>query len=329
MVQKKVQHNHSKQAVSTEKTPTAVQVAGTNPVPVAPFSERVKGNYPVISFILALLVLYIYFSVGKMFMELAVNENFCSIRQMDDSPKTGVIVAMVDGEPVYMSEVEEYGKTIPQLADVPFEMVYPKLLNAVVELKALTKSAEDSQVSELPAVKQAIKAAYQQIIVQAYMDQELKKLATDDRLKELYEQEKTKFKPVDEVHAKHILVKTEREARDVLIRLRAGADFALMVEKYSQDKSSPNGDLGYFTESMMIPEFGKVVFAMNVGDISEPIKTPFGWHVVVVDDKRQSEMPAFDDIKPDLQRVLMAKDARTVVETEKKRRNVDIKKPTL
>ena len=105
-------------------------------------------------------------------------------------------------------------------------------------------------------------------------------------------------------------------------------DFYVKV-KYSLDQNSPKGDLGYFSEDMMIPEFGKAAFALKVGQISDAIKTPFGWHVVVVEDKRMSEAPAFEDVKEQLRQVAMEQNARKVLSEERQKLNVVIQKPTL
>ena len=241
----------------------------------------------------------------------------------------GEVVAVIDGDKVYMSEIREYAKSIPQLADLPLEMIYPQLLETVVNSRVLQRAAEKAGVESLAAVQQSLQIAHDQIIAQAYLDRRLKAMQSDNRLQRLYEEEMKSFKPVEEVHARHILVKTEEEAKDILIQLRAGASFGMLANKYSLDKSSPDGDLGYFTEDMMIPEFGKAVFALKVEQLSEPIKTPFGWHVVLLEDRRQTTPPAFDEVKSDLRKILMEQDMKTVLEDERKIQKVIIKKPKL
>ena len=311
------------------KSATAVQVVKPNPVPVAVVTPERTANYPVLSFILFVAALLIWFFVGRMFMEMAVNENLCHIRYSELPKPSGEVVAVVDGKDIYLSEVRDYADTIPQLADLPFEMVYPQLLETIVNARMLNAAAVNAGTERLPAVQRALKMAQDQIIAQAYVEHRLKELATDERLQALYQQEIQKFKPVDEVRARHILLRTEKEARDVLIQLKAGADFTMLAEKYSQDTSNPDGDLGYFTEEMMIPEFGKTVFALRIGQLSEPIKTPFGWHVVQVEDRRQSEPPSFEDSKDDLRRLLMEQDLPTVLAEEREKMAVQILKPTL
>jgi len=285
-------------------------------------------NYPVLSFILFVVALIIWFFVGRLFMQLAVTENFCEIRKPNHPKPTGEIVAVVGGENIYMSEIRDYAKTIPQLADLPLEVIYPQLLETVVDSRVLRKAADLANTAARADVQRALRLSQDQIIAQAYLDDQLKKIATPERLKALYDAEVKNFRPVPEVHAKHILLKTEKEARDILIRLRAGASFSMSANQFSQDKSSPDGDLGYFTEDMMIPEF-KPVFAMRKGQISEPIRTPFGWHIVLVEDTRMSEPPAFEDIQTELKEMLMKQDVSKVLADERAKLKVLIRKPKL
>lgn len=283
-------------------------------------------NYPVLSFILFLAALFIWFVVGKLFMEMAVDENLCQIRQKVVKKTIGEVVAVIGDENIYMSEIKDYAKTIPQLSELPFEVVYPQLLETVVNTRILKRAAEQTGVSDLPEVQQAILLASDQIMAQAYLDKKFSEMMTDERLKQRYQSEVKNFRPVKEIRAKHILLKTEQEANDIIIQLKAGASFEMLAAKYSLDKSAPDGDLGYFTEDMMIPEFGRVVFDLKKEQLSEPIKTPFGWHVVIVQDIRQSSPPSFDDIKNDLKQLIMEDDIQKIMADEKKRMNVKIRK---
>ena len=309
-----------KKVKSKEAVVERVAVEGT---------KRGNVNYPVLSFILFLAALFIWFIVGKLFMEMAVDENLCQIRQKVVVKPVGEVVAVIGDEDIYMSEIKDYAKTIPQLSELPFEVVYPRLLETVVNTRILKRAAEQTGIAALPEVQQAIVLATDQIIAQAYLDKRLSEMVTDERLKQRYQAEVKSFKPVKEIRAKHILLKTEQEAKDVIIQLKAGASFEMLAAKYSQDKSAPDGDLGYFTEDMMIPEFGRAVFDLKKEQLSEPIKTPFGWHVVIVQDIRQSSPPSFEDIKNELKQLVMEDDVQKLIGDEKKRMNVRIRKPKI
>ena len=316
------------QKKETQKLILAEKKASSANKPATPAKTNRQIVYPVLSFILSIVACIIYFFVGFFFMQLAVTENFNNIRGNKPKP-TGAVVATVGTENIYLSEIQDYAKAIPQLADLPFDVVYPQLLETVVDSRVLKTAAEAAGIPKRHDIQQAIVLAADQIIAQTYLDERLKARATEDRLRELYAEEVKNFKPVEEVHARHILVKTEQEARDILVQLRAGASFAMSANKYSLDKSSPDGDLGYFTEDMMIPEFGKAVFALNKGQISEPVKTPFGWHLIMVEDRRLSEPPLFEEIKSELKDLLTKKDVPAVLAEERAKLNVKIRKPKI
>lgn len=314
---------------NTQKKQIKAQQSTSKTVETIANSKEKKVNYPVLSFVLFLAALFIWFIVGKMFMEMVVDENLCQIRHQYNKDPSGEVVAVVAGESIYMSEVKDYAKTIPQLADLPFETIYPQLLETVINSRVLKRAAEQIGIEDIPEVQIALTLAHDQIIAQAYLDKKLSEMVTEERLKQRYQEELKDFKPVKEVRAKHILVKTEQEAKDILIQLKAGASFDMLAAKYSQDKSAPDGDLGYFTQDMMIPEFGRIVFEMKKGQISEPIKTPFGWHIVSLEDIRQSLPPSFEETEEDLKLILMEQDVKKIMNDEKKRLNVKIRKPKI
>jgi peptidyl-prolyl cis-trans isomerase C len=95
------------------------------------------------------------------------------------------------------------------------------------------------------------------------------------------------------------------------------------------DENTEGGDLGYFTKAMMIPEFGDAVFDMKKGQLSSPIKTPFGWHVVLVEDKRLANPPSFDEVRDDIERAVMETKLQQVLDEERAKLNVQILRPTM
>src|SRR5947209_450163 len=121
---------------------------------------------------------------------------------------------------------------------------------------------------------------------------------TDDAMKKVYEQASKEITGEQEVHARHILVETEDEAKAVEEELKKGADFAELAKKKSKDPgASDGGDLGFFTKEQMVPEFSAVAFALEPGKVSDPVKSQFGWHVIKVEEKRSRKAPEFDQVK--------------------------------
>jgi peptidyl-prolyl cis-trans isomerase C len=118
-------------------------------------------------------------------------------------------------------------------------------------------------------------------------------------MKKVYDEAVKQSADEQEVRARHILVPTEDEAKAVIVELKKGTDFAELAKQKSKDPgaAAEGGDLGYFTKEQMVPAFSEVAFKLNKGDVSEPVKSQFGWHVIKVEDKRSKPVPPFEQVK--------------------------------
>jgi peptidyl-prolyl cis-trans isomerase C len=128
---------------------------------------------------------------------------------------------------------------------------------------------------------------------------------TEAKLRQQYDQTVKSAPPHEEIHARHIVVATEDEAKQIIEQLKKGADFAKLAAEKTTDPSgkSSGGDLGYFTEADMVPEFSKMAFSLKPGEISPvPVHTQFGWHVIQVEDRRQSKPPSYEEVAPKIAR---------------------------
>ena len=154
---------------------------------------------------------------------------------------------------------------------------------------------------------------------------------TDADIKARYDAEVAKLPPVEEVRARHILVKTEDEAKAVIKELGEGKDFAEIAKAKSTDPNkSEGGDLGYFKKGMMVPEFETAVFAMNKGDVTkEPVKTQFGFHVIKVEDKRNAPAPDFEQVKDQVKQIVLRDKYMEVLKTTKAAAKIEIEDPAL
>ncbi len=242
--------------------------------------------------------------------------------------KNAVVAAVVNGEEITVDEVRAQAQKVPQLAELPFEMIYPRLLESVINSRVMLHGAEKTGLENDPQVQEVLKIGREQVLAQAYMAKQLEALVTPEQLQQIYVHEIQNFERPEEVRARHILVKTEKEANDVLVQLNAGADFAMVAKQKSLDQT-PGGDLGYFKADEMIPAFSKPVFALKKGQLSKPINTPFGWHIVVVDDRRLAAPPAFEEVQEQLKSMFMEQHIPQVLEQERQKMNVEIKVPTL
>ena len=239
------------------------------------------------------------------------------------------VVAVIGNEEISLDEVKAFVAEVPQLAEIPFEQVYPTILDMMINDKVIANGAKKAGVPNDPQIKKMIKMAENQIVAQAYLTSQIEKALTEADIRAAYDEEVKNFKPEEEIHARHILVLTEKQAQDILIQLKAGADFGLLADQKSIDKNAPQGDLGYFTREMMIPEFAEAVFAMKKGELSGPVKTAFGWHIIQVDDRRPTQAPAFEQVKEQMQRIAVEKKIPEIVAAERMRQNVKVVRPTL
>lgn len=216
------------------------------------------------------------------------------------------VVAVVEGEEIRRSDLEmmkeRMGRQIPQLATMPLEAVYGGLLERAIDQKLLAKAGREAGLADDPEVRQQLKEVENELIQRAYLSRAVEKRITEDDLKTLYQQFLKENPSEDEIKARHILLETEQEAKDVIARLDKGADFAELAKEKSTGPSGPRGgDLGWFTQGTMVPEFSEAAFGLKKGEITKtPVKTQFGWHVIKVEDRRKSAPPSFEEAKEDL-----------------------------
>ncbi|HUY69289.1 MAG TPA: peptidylprolyl isomerase [Alphaproteobacteria bacterium] len=213
------------------------------------------------------------------------------------------VIARVNGEDIHRSDfVLELQQLGPQAENIPPQMLYPEVLQKMIATKLAATEGYKDRLQDTKQVRALMKDAENQIVAQAYVRKEVEPKLTDAAIKSRYDELVKKFKPQEEVRARHILFtgpNAEQEAKDAIKKLKAGADFAKLAEQESKDSGSAKngGDLGYFTREAMVKPFADAAFDMSVGEISDkPIKTEFGWHVIKVEDKRKSSPPALKDV---------------------------------
>ena len=196
------------------------------------------------------------------------------------------VVARVNGTELHRSEVLAARQMLPaQVQQIPFEQVYPQLLDTLVTNMLAAQAGRKQKLADDPEVKKRVQWAQDQIIEEVYLSRYMRAAITDDKVKARYDQFLKDQKPQDQVNAKHILVKTEDEAKAVIADLKKGSDFAAIAKDKSNDPGTKatGGDLGWFTKDEMVPEFAEATFKLQKGQYTEaPIKTQFGYHVILV-----------------------------------------------
>lgn len=215
------------------------------------------------------------------------------------------VVARVNGQVVHRSDLElQLRNAPPQVQQQPLDKIYPALINNIVNAELLEQASKKAKIDQNPRVKQEIAAAQTQILVNAYVATLARSQITEAKLRQAYDQYAKEAPQTEEVHARHILVPSEQEAKDIIDQLKKGADFATLAKEKTTDPSgkSNGGDLGYFTKQDMVPEFANAAFAMKPGDFSQtPVHTQFGWHVIKVEDRRPGKAAPYEQAAPAIQ----------------------------
>ena len=227
-------------------------------------------------------------------------------------------VASVNGEPITLDRVRAAAQSLPdQVRGLPPQVLFPLIVNQLVDQKALLIEAQREGLQKDPAVQKAMMAAADQALQNVYLTRQVGPQVTDDAIKAAYANQYAGKPGEKEVHARHILVPDEKTADDIIKQLKNGADFVALSKKYSTDKAAAGngGDLGWFKQGDMLPEFSAAAFAMSKGQISDhPVHTRYGWHVIQVLDTRVSPPPAFDTVAAQIRQKMIQDAVRKVVD---------------
>jgi len=219
------------------------------------------------------------------------------------APGGDPVIARIDGQPIHRSELQATMRNLPpQAQGMPMETLYPMLLERIIDLRLIGSAARSAKLDDDPAVKKKIAEATDRALQEAYLTRQVEAKVNEAALREKYKAYAASVPGQEEVSARHILLKTEAEAKAVVVELKKGVDFAELAKRRSIDPAaSSGGDLGYFTKDQMVPEFSQAAFSLKKGEITEaPVKTSFGWHVIRVEDKRTSGPPSFEEVREEL-----------------------------
>ena len=236
--------------------------------------------------------------------------------------KQNPVVAVVDGSEIRLSEVTEARTRLPaQYQEIPVQVVFPMLINSLVDTRLMAAQARKIGLNEKAEFKARLSGIEEQLLERMLLAQYIEEEVTDAKLKARYDSLIRESEPREEVRARHILLKTEEEAKKAIKDIKGGADFAkLAAERSTGPSATKGGDLDFFTEEQMVPAFSKAAFALKKGEVGEtPVKTQFGWHVIKVEDRRKTEPPSFESAKEEV-RAAMSRElgAAYIAELRKK-----------
>src|SRR5437879_2251557 len=209
------------------------------------------------------------------------------------------VLAKVHGSEIRQSDAALRQEELrPSLAQMDPATKKDNVLAFLIDMKIVAKAAEDKKIENNEDFKKRLAYTRNRLLMDSLLATEGKAATTDEAMKKVYEDASKQITGEQEVHARHILVETEDEAKAIAEDLKKGADFAELAKKKSKDPgASDGGDLGFFTKEQMVPEFSTVAFALEPGKISDPVKSQFGWHIIKVEEKRARKAPDFEQVK--------------------------------
>jgi peptidyl-prolyl cis-trans isomerase C len=217
------------------------------------------------------------------------------------APAPDQVLARVQGVEIRQADLDAAeedigGQTTAQMSP---EQKRDYLLGFVIDLTIAAKAAEARGIQNSADFARKLVYYRNKLLVETLLAAETQSRVTEAEMRKIYDEQRARITPEDEVHARHILVETEDEAKAIIAQLRGGADFAALAKEKSKDPGGADGgDLGFFTKAQMVPEFANAAFAMKPGDIStEPVKSQFGWHVIKVEERRQRPIPTFEQVR--------------------------------
>lgn len=217
------------------------------------------------------------------------------------------------------------------LAQMPPEERRAFLVRILIDMKVMSEAARAAGMDQTPLFAQRKEYLEERALRRAYFAEAIAGAVTEEAVQAEYDQFVAAFEPADEVRASHILVETEEEANNLKAELDGGADFATLAREHSIDPGAANGgDLGFFGKGMMVAPFEEAVFALaEPGDLSAPVQSQFGWHVIKLEEKRQSAPPAFEQVAPQIQNQLLMETFTQKVDELMSNVTVDITDPDL
>ncbi|MBK9079946.1 MAG: peptidylprolyl isomerase [Hyphomicrobium sp.] len=210
------------------------------------------------------------------------------------------VVATVNGIPVTEADLAIADSEIgADMGTLPPAQKRMSLLEFLIDNQLFAEAADAEKLGEGPDFETRLKYLKRRALRELYFEKVIKSSVSDADARKIYDDQVKLIKPEEEVSARHILVDSEEKAKEIKEKLKAGGDFVALAKEYTLDTGTKEdgGNLGYFGRGQMVPQFEEVVFKLNKGEVSDPVKTQFGWHLIKIEDKRFKQPPAFDIVK--------------------------------
>ncbi len=258
---------------------------------------------------------------------LTVSLNVAQAQDAETAPDLDKPVAKVGTSVITEADLayaaQDYAQ---QLQRVPPTQWRTVLTDVLVEMKLLAEAGKAEKLEDTPDFKRLMEFERTRALRNAYFQKFIQNAVSEDEVKAAYDAQYANYKGDPEISAAHILVEKEEDAKEIIKQLEGGADFAELAKEKSTGPSGPNGgDLGYFGKGQMVPEFEGAVFGLKKGEFTkEPVKTQFGYHVILKKDEREKEAPTFEAAQGQVRQELVLAKFREVLEELKTKNTVEI-----
>ncbi len=247
----------------------------------------------------------------------------------------GQVAALVGGEPIYVYDIvreavaQGVGGQGARLA--PGEEAYDRVLNELIDQKLLAQAAAARRLDATPEARRRLETARERILGNVLLEAEVGRVVTDEAIRRMYDEQVRLVEMGDEVRARHILVESRQEAAALRQRILGGEDFVALAFAYSLDEPTrlEGGDLGYVTADVLPGPLATAAYATPVGSVSAPVESNLGWHIVQVLDRRASERPGFEALRPRVVRFMTFDAIQTLLARLRAGAQIEILTPDL
>jgi len=238
------------------------------------------------------------------------------------SAETGEVLAVVNGKSLDSTALKQYVERRPERPSTP-----ETLIQEMINLELLVQAAEAQKLDQSDDYTIDMEMTRRSLLAQLAVSEYVKaNPITETRMREVYDKEFS-ADGEEELKARHVLVETQEQGQEVIVALDAGGDFATLAKEHSTGPSGPQGgDLGWFNAEQMVPEFSIAAGALEPGSYTkEPVKTQFGWHVILLEERRRTAPPPFESLQPQITEMLQSMQIREYLEGLRAAATIELK----
>jgi peptidyl-prolyl cis-trans isomerase C len=250
-------------------------------------------------------------------MFIAIFAVGCTSKESSTNP----VIAKINTTTITKEDFIKKINRLPEWARNRFQNEEGKkqFLEEVIKEEILYQEAKKKGLNKDKEFQDRVEEFKKMTLIAVLLKKEVEEKAKADtkEVRDFYDKHQDEFKTGLEVRASHVLVSTEAEAKDILKRIQQGENFSKLAEEFTLDKGTAKkgGDLGFFGRGRMVPEFEKVAFSLKAGEVSNPVKSQFGYHIIQVTDRKEGKLRDFEEVKTSVERRLTVEKQRTLFES--------------